>query len=114
MSNESQYDIIVDIYFLTTKEGGRAHPLAPKLIGFPFRPDNEKYREQYGGINHFFESYIRYERWVYPGETLMGAKVKFLWPEGAMPFLSVGTKFILWDRREFARGIIIEIAEDQK
>ncbi len=93
-------DIVARIKFRTTEDNGRRKPLPAKQFGCPLIFERAAFDcrlllDQTGEL-------------VYPGEVVE-IPVKFLFPQLIKPRLQIGSKFKLWDTKDFADGEVIEI-----
>ena len=95
-------DIVAELTFLPTAEGGRKGPTPPDFFGCPFG---------FGG--EYFD--VRFDLSeigsIAPGASVR-APAKFLNPKLIKDRLSVGSEFILWEGRVIGRGRVLEINTD--
>ena len=98
-------DIIVEVEFYKTEDGGRKSPTDPNYFGCLFVIDNQKFdcRLLLNGIGS-----------ISPGETKDRIPVKFLNTELVMSKINLVNKFYLWDMRNIAEGIVKEIIANKK
>jgi hypothetical protein len=92
-------DIIGDIRFFETDEGGRREPTASDRFGCPFRFEGE-----------LFDCVLLLDGIgpIYPGQRIK-VPIKFLSPHLIKDMLAPGLDFQLWDMRVIAEGRIIEV-----
>jgi hypothetical protein len=95
-------DIVVDVRFYATSEGGRHEPTTDRHFSCPFRFEGE-----------LFDCLLLLEKTgpIRPGQRAV-VPIKFLRPDVIKDMLSTGQRFQLWDMRPFAEGQIIEVCGD--
>lgn len=93
-------DAIVTLGVYAKELGGHPIHFSPKWqCRFPLQIDNESF-----DCALLFEG----EGSILPGQRTR-VSIKFLYPERAKQHIKVGSKFRLWDRRDFAEGEILEV-----
>jgi len=91
-------DIIAEVYFYTTEDGGRKGPTPDNFIGFPLEFKGKYYDcrlllDDIGSIS--------------PGDTVI-VPIIFLYPEKILYQLKIGAKFRLWERGFKANGKVLK------
>lgn len=95
-------EIIADIRFYKPEDNGRKTPTASTFFSCIFVINEDKHDcrlllEKIGPIS--------------PGESKSNVPIKFLCPELVLPKIKKGSKFYLWEMRNIAEGIVLEIRE---
>ncbi len=93
-------DVIIEVRFKTTEEGGRKGPVYIEQFRCPVSVDNELF----DGCMPLNGQRIEL------GQTYR-LQVWFLWPDLVLPKLSVGKDIALWDGKEIAVGKVIELPD---
>jgi hypothetical protein len=91
-------DVLIEVRFRTTSEGGRSRRIQGEFYGCPMFVNGAGFdcRLSLNGQN--FEL----------GQTY-SVEAKFLCPEIALPMLHVDTKITLWEGKDVADGRIVKI-----
>ncbi len=95
-----RHQITVSVTFFTTEQGGREGPTGGLgRYGCPMKIDNE-----------YFDAFFNLTETgpIAPGQTLT-AGLTFLSPDLALPKLSVGKEFLLWEGKLIAEGRVLEM-----
>lgn len=103
MRNEPIADIIAELLLLPTEAKGRLTSIC-----------SGEHRGVLGvGSEHFSV------RWFVPvGEELTPGGcsetfgIQFLFPEAALPYFKVGSKFTVWEGREIGSGRVLKVTRD--
>jgi hypothetical protein len=98
-------DIIANIKFYKTEDGGRKTPTAPTFFGCIFVIGNKK---------HDCRLLLDKIGSIAPGDNKSNVPIKFLCPELALLNLKHGDKFYLWDMRNIAEGEVKKIVIHNK
>jgi hypothetical protein len=93
-------DVIVDISFYKTENGGRKGPTPPNFFACIFVID---------GQNHDCRLLLENVGSVYPGEGKSNVPIKFWCPELVLPKIDINKKFLLRDGQVIAEGKVIKI-----
>jgi len=93
-------DVIIEVRFKTTAEGGRKGPVYIKQFRCPIAVDNE-----------LFDGCIPLNGQRLELGQIYQLPVWFLWPDLVLPKLSVGKAVKLWDGKDIAEGKVIELPE---
>jgi hypothetical protein len=91
--------IIANIHFYGTNEGGRKGPIVPPHFGCIF---------EIGGHSHDCRLLLQNAKPIKPGEIVV-LPIQFLRPELLLPKLLLGRKFFLWEGGHIAEGEVVEI-----
>lgn len=94
-------DIIINVRFFTTAEGGRSTAVEGQFYACPLFVENEG-----------FDCRLLLEgRRLELGSTYE-VPVKFLYRELALPELTVGKEVLLWEGRNVAKGQVVKIVDE--
>lgn len=93
--------IIANIRFYRTNEGGRKGPIVPPHFSCVF---------EIGDRSHDCRLLLQSARPIEPGQTATLA-IQFLFPDLVLPKLFVGQKFFLWQGGHIAEGEVVEIVQ---
>ena len=93
-------DIIADINFYTPENDGRQTPTASNYFACIFVFEDKK---------HDCRLLLNNTGPITPGENKKNIPIKLLDSDFVLPKLQVGGRFYLWDMRNIAEGVIIEI-----
>ena len=98
-------DIIADIKFYPTKEGGRKTNIPPeiKFFGYPFEHNGE-----FNDCRLLLDNFGKIE----PGDSVNDVPIVFLYPELVLPKLKIGDPFKLWEGGFKAEGKIKKIMKN--
>jgi hypothetical protein len=99
--SQSQPDIVCEVTFVPSKEGGRKWPLPRAIHGCMFEVNKQCFEcvlllptEKSGPVR--------------PGDTV-SIGIKFLWPEHVRGILHVGMRFGLREARKIACGTVLAV-----
>jgi translation elongation factor EF-Tu-like GTPase len=101
MNKTQKNDIVADVRFFSTEEGGRESPIPQQRYGCIFTYQNE---------NFSCFPMIPNNVQVCPGDKVT-LEIKFLYPNLIKPKLKVGDKFTLRESRVIAEGKVRESIE---
>lgn len=94
-------DVIIEVRFLTTAEGGRAKAVEGQFYACPLFIANEG-----------FDCRVLLEGRCLELGAIYEVPVKFLYAELAIPKMSVGKEVKLWEGRNVAEGRVIKIIDE--
>jgi hypothetical protein len=95
-----QPDLIVDVEFLRTEDGGRKGVLCAEYYSCPLEFENEYFdcRLDLSAVGS-----------IAPGDCAR-LPLKFLFPENILTRLVVGAQFRLWEGRIIGHGTVVSLA----
>jgi hypothetical protein len=93
-------DVIINVRFFTTAEGGRSSAVEGQFYACPLFIEDEGFDCRLMLKGRRLELGSTYE-----------VPVKFLYRDLALPKLSVGKEVLLWEGRNVAKGQVIKIAD---
>ena len=95
---------IAKITFLSAEQGGRTQPIPLMNFGCPV------FFEGIDALSaHGYDCRLlvpEYGTAIFPGETVNGLAMIFLYPEDVFPHLRQGVRFTLWEGKTIAHGEI--------
>lgn len=103
MNKTPKNDIIAEIKFFSTEQGGRESPVPQERYGCIFTYQNE---------NFSCFPIIPDSKEICPGDEVI-LEIKFLYPNLIKQNLKVGDKFTLREARVIAEGKVIKVFEDE-
>lgn len=93
-------DVIVDVKFYKTEDGGRKGPTSPEFFPCLFVINNH---------NHDCRLLLDNIGSIFPGDFKINVPIKFLCPDLVIPKLKNGMKFYLRGVKIVAEGVVKEI-----
>lgn len=92
-------EIVADVEFLRTEDGGRSNPLRADIFGCPLEYRREYYdcRLDLTGLGP-----------IGPGDRA-SVPIQFLRPELVVPRLNAGSRIALWEGRRIVRGTVVKV-----
>ena len=91
-------DALIKVRFRTRREGGRDEPVPGPSFGCPMFIDGEA-----------FDCRLQHGKPELPLGQWLDVKVKFLDRANVARKLSAGTKFLLWEGKNVAEGIVLDV-----
>ena len=99
-TNKLEPDVFADVYFLSTKEGGRKTPISTDILKCPLGIDGK-----------YFESGLLLQKIgvINPGEYVKNVPIILLHRELLQDIIFPGSEFHLFSGKKIAQGKIVKV-----